>query len=304
MEIDLFKLLVEEKFDDLERILPFFLSSAPPESTARVQSALHTMLLLKSTSYLRNISGQLEKAGLALESRQTPLERFESLSRQTYGGHFHAHYPEWRMRRQWKIMQLLGPSLPKARILELGCGIGALGSLFAEMGARVVALEGRAENVLYAKRKYSHLPNYDIQHRNILDDFSDLGPFDVILNLGLLEVLKSGAEMTRLLALCAPLSADIIIDTVVCDSLESEVQFRELSVTCDGPIASEGEAAPTEGAIPSPKFVEDGMAELGFAGEAQNDPQLNSSNFHRYDWRHNDPLPVDSRRRFWRFRRT
>jgi SAM-dependent methyltransferase len=304
MEIDLFKLLVEEKFDDLERILPFFLTNNPQESTAQAASAIQIVLQLKSTSYLRKISEQLEKATLALESRQSPLERLESQSRQTYGGHFHAHYPEWRMRRQWKILQLIGPSLPKTRILELGCGIGALGSLFAEMGASVVALEGRAENVLYAKRKYDSLPSYEIQHRNILDDFSDLGQFDLILNLGLLEVMKSGEEMKRLMALSAPLSSDIIIDTVVYDSLENKVQLRELSATCDGPISREGETPSTLGAIPSPIFVETCMAELGFKGQTINDPQLNASNFHRYDWRHKDSLPIDSRRRFWRFGRT
>ena len=57
-------------------------------------------------------------------------------------GHFDRTYDGWRVRRVRKLMEVYGIEFQGKRILELGAGIGDIGSIFVELGAEVIGLEG------------------------------------------------------------------------------------------------------------------------------------------------------------------
>lgn len=202
------------------------------------------------------------------------------------------------MRRQWKVLELIGERINSMRILELGCGIGAVGSLFADMGATVVGLEGRVENVLFANEKYRDIETYQVMHRNICDGFADLGEFDLILNFGFFEVLRSAEEVEFVLDDSAKISSDMLIETIVCDLPDEKVRTTEPHGSGDGSIQAD------EGIVPSIKLIEDHMHKLGYEGEVQLDPNLNTQ-LHKYDLpQEADKQGSEKYRRFWRFQRT
>jgi len=306
LETVLRQLIDRSDFRTVENVLSFIMRNNYGRTAASAMDSVRLTLQIRTLEYLKKNFDKLDTIQTILEDRQKPSERMESIFRKnnSFGSHFHEHYPEWRVRRQWKIMQLVGMALPSMRILEIGCGIGAVGALFAELGASVVALEGRPENALFATMKYGYLNNYRVMNRDVTDGYSDLGQFDLVINLGLLEVLKSGDKISRVLNNCCDVSSDIIVETIVYDSLDDEVSLLELSATGYGPLVNVNSSARVYSTIPSPKFVESRMEEQGFDGTVIIDPILNFSGWHRYDWQHNDDLSATSRRRFWRFRKS
>ena len=100
-------------------------------------------------------------------------------------GHFDRTYDGWRMRRVRKLMEVYGIEFQGKRILELGAGLGDIGSIFAELGAEVVGLEGRAANCNLARLRFRGLKNYQVIQFNLEQDFSQFGRFDLIINFGL-----------------------------------------------------------------------------------------------------------------------
>lgn len=72
------------------------------------------------------------------------------------------------------------------RILELGCGCGALTRYLGETGAQVVAIEGSARRASIARERCRDQANVNILCGNIMDFRSDRG-FDYVLLIGVLE---------------------------------------------------------------------------------------------------------------------
>lgn len=75
---------------------------------------------------------------------------------------------------------------PGDRILELGCGCGALTRYLGETGAEVVAVEGSERRAAIAKERCRDLSNVSIHCENLVDFRNDKG-FDYVLLIGVLE---------------------------------------------------------------------------------------------------------------------
>ena len=218
-----------------------------------------------------------------------------------YDGHFSEQYKEWRMRRIRKLLEVYGVDFEGKRILELGAGIGEIGSFFAELGAEVVGLEGRAVNCNLAKLRFRHLRNYEIRQHNLEDGIGGLGHFDLIINFGLIEVIKN---FEALIQDCMDLSSVIFLETMVCDSEDPyDVVYVNMSAErCDDwPLSN---ISPR----PSPAFIERLFCEKGYTVQRYFDRDLNvcphdfGSNSHCYDWPHkNDKSAEEKLRRFWCF---
>ncbi len=95
--------------------------------------------------------------------------------------------------------------------VDVGCGVGYFSSYLQELGLRVVATDGRAENVAEAQRR---LPGvtcvvHDVENRSL----RQLGTFDVVLCVGLLYHLENPfAAVRNLRALTGQL---LIVESVV-----------------------------------------------------------------------------------------
>jgi SAM-dependent methyltransferase len=208
-------------------------------------------------------------------------------------GHFDRTYSGWRVRRVRKLMEVYGIEFQGKRILELGAGIGDVGSIFADLGAEVVGLEGRAVNCNLARLRFRGLKNYQVIQFNLEDDFSKFGRFDLIINFALVEVIE---RFEQLLACCMKMSDTTFLETMVCDSTDPyKVIFVPMKGNFDDwPLCGRSPR-------PSPAYVERLFTEGGFDVHRHFDGDLNNW-CNLYDWPHqNNNNVAGVLRRYWSF---
>ncbi|MEW6720380.1 MAG: methyltransferase [Thermodesulfobacteriota bacterium] len=73
-----------------------------------------------------------------------------------------------------------------ARVLELGCGCGAVTRYLGESAGRVVAVEGSPVRARLARMRCRELDNVEVVACNF-DDMDPKGPFDIVTLIGVLE---------------------------------------------------------------------------------------------------------------------
>jgi hypothetical protein len=166
------------------------------------------------------------------------------------------------------------------------------------MGADVTCLEGRREQVAFAKLKHRAVRNLRIEQCDLEGDFSHYGRFDLLLHFGLLYHLKNVDEHMRT---CFGLADDIVLETVVCDSRDPQKL-----VFIPGRQDVIEESLHGVGCRPSPAYVERLAEEAGFRVERHFTADLNTADGQFvYDWVHKDDgnLGDFHLRRFWRLQR-
>ena len=181
------------------------------------------------------------------------------------------------------------------RILEVGGGHGDIGAFFADLGSDVLCLDGRLQNVNFAKLKHWKIPHIRFEQFNLERDFSCFGTFELLINFGLVYHLRN---VEAHLKICFATADDIVIESVVCDSTDPhKITFRD-----ERPEIDE-EALEGTGSRPSPFYIERLANENGFEFTRYFTADLNFGKQFCYDWKHNnDDTPNDNfiNRRFWR----
>lgn len=85
---------------------------------------------------------------------------------------------------------------PDERVLDIGCGIGAVAYDVAEnAGAYVIGIDQNAGNIATARQSYSH-PHIEFLVGNALDNMPD-SPIDVVILSNILEHLSERREFLR-----------------------------------------------------------------------------------------------------------
>lgn len=237
---------------------------------------------------------------LMLDVRLPPVARHlvhAGLLRDT--GLYDRTYMDWRVRRVEKMLEIYGVEwFAGKRLVELGCGHAEIGAFFAELGADVLCVDGRVRNVNHAKLMNRDVPGLRFEVRDLENDFLSLGQFDLMINFGLLYHLRAADQH---LATCFAMSDEIVLESVVCDSLDPYciIEREERSEVDE-------EALNGIGSRPSPFYIERLAEEAGFRVDRHFSSDLNSGKFFRYDWCHRDDgAPNDDfvKRRFWRLKR-
>jgi 2-polyprenyl-3-methyl-5-hydroxy-6-metoxy-1,4-benzoquinol methylase len=252
----------------------------------------------------------LLKRAVELQERQlSPIDRHILYSNMLdRKGLFHSSYDFWRVKRFDKLLEIYGiPYFKGRRILELGAGHGDIGAFFAELGAEVLCLDGRIQNVNFASLKHRKIPNIRFEQQNLEHDFSRFGRFDLIINFGLIYHLQNVDEHLKC---CFSMADDMVLETVVCDSTDPQKIFF-----CKGKPERDEEALEGTGSRPSPFYVERIGEENGFEVVRYFTSDLNSGEQSpngyqfRYDWEHKNDDGYSAHfdgpdlRRFWRFRK-
>ncbi|MGU3316920.1 class I SAM-dependent methyltransferase [Sphingomonas sp. M6A6_1c] len=238
---------------------------------------------------------------MMMEAHLSPIARHlihASQMRDT--GLYDRTYSDWRARRIEKILEIYGVDWFDGRkIVELGCGHGDIGAFFADLGAEVLCIDGRIRNVNHAKLRHRGVNGLTFDVCDLDRDFSLLGRFDLMINFGLIYHLQ---EVDAHLAACFATANDIVLETVVCDSLDP----HRLMLRPERSDVDE-EALNGIGSRPSPGYIERLAEEAGFGVERHFSADLNSGGIFSYDWSHrDDDAPNDDfgRRRFWRFHKS
>ncbi len=257
---------------------------------SRLKQLYHAILTLSSNATRRD-DLELLKCNLSPIDRHVVLSGIIKKS-----GLFHPSYDGWRVKRIDKILEIYGVDFFKSsKILEVGAGHGDIGAFLADLGSEVVCLDGRIQNVNFAKLKHRNVGNITFEQFNLERDFSSFGKFDLLINFGVLYHIRN---VDVHLKACFATADDIVIETVVCDSTDP----YKLILRDERPEVDE-EALEGIGSRPSPFYIERIANENNFRFDRHFTADLNFGDQFSYDWEHkNNDEPNDDfrRRRMWR----
>ena len=203
--------------------------------------------------------------------------------------YFSGHYADWTIKRVRRIIQQYGANFfAGKRILDLGCGYGHVGSLFAHLGATVVYADARGE---FAEAVLKKDPNGTFIQADLDNEFPFEGPFDLILNVGLLYHLSN---VKAFLKNCCHATTQMVLETEVCNSADPN-----LILFVDEDSQYYDQSFNAKGSRPSPAYVEQCLQELGCSVEPLVDDSCNSG-FHSYNWAVDDSTKFDhGLRKLW-----
>jgi 2-polyprenyl-3-methyl-5-hydroxy-6-metoxy-1,4-benzoquinol methylase len=140
-----------------------------------------------------------------------------------------------------------------ARVLDVGAGVGRFIPHYKHRGCTVVAVDGRAENIVELERRHPDVAAHVADIQTV--DPKALGTFDVIHCFGLLYHLDSPlAALRNLHAMC---DRFLVLETMVCDAREPVMVLADETKTFSQALAGLGSR-------PSPSFVAMALNRVGF----------------------------------------
>jgi SAM-dependent methyltransferase len=101
---------------------------------------------------------------------------------------------------------------PGMRILEFGCGCGAITRYLGETGATVVAVEGSSRRAQIARERCRDLPNVHVHCANLMD-YRDRQRFDHVLLIGVLEYAQQYVTAPDPAQACLEHAASLLNET-------------------------------------------------------------------------------------------
>ncbi|HUL35288.1 MAG TPA: class I SAM-dependent methyltransferase [Candidatus Eisenbacteria bacterium] len=130
-----------------------------------------------------------------------------------------SHYDALNAAREETIRRILPDLMQRMNLktaLDLGCGLGHYANVLHSQGFDVLAVDGREENVIEAKRRY---PDLRFQIADAQDpSLADLGKFDLVFCFGLLYHLENPFSVVRSISALA--SKLVLIEGIVYPSPE------------------------------------------------------------------------------------
>lgn len=101
---------------------------------------------------------------------------------------------------------------PSMRVLELGCGCGAMTRFLGETGAEIVAIEGSAQRATIARERCRDLPNVHIHCCNLMDYVAEQ-QFDYVLLIGVLEYAPAYIRAPDPVKACLEYAAGLLVQS-------------------------------------------------------------------------------------------
>lgn len=122
-----------------------------------------------------------------------------------------------------QVLPDLSERLGLQSALDVGCGVGYFSAFLRDMGFRVVALDGRTENVEEAQKRF---PDIKFHNLNVEESaVRQLGSFDLVLCFGLLYHLENPfAAMRNLHALTNKV---LLIESMCVPAREPILRLRD-----------------------------------------------------------------------------
>jgi hypothetical protein len=197
------------------------------------------------------------------------------------------YHKDWQNNRMNFILSMYPKEFFKdKKILELGSYNGYFGECFRKMGAYVLSIEGRPENVTSIKNNF---PELLIECRDLDTNTWEWGEWDIIINFGLIYHLEKHHK--EHLENCINNCNLLFLESVIYDSNQSEIFFKN---------ESGGDQSLSDvGGTPSTSYVEDILNNLNSKFTKYTTSNLNGI-YHHYDWVDTGLKNYDGwARRFW-----
>lgn len=200
--------------------------------------------------------------------------------------HFSGHYIGWRAKRLAAILSHYGPSFFfNKKVLEVGCGYGDIGAVFAQLGASVTCSDARRRYLDVVRERH---PEINVVQANLDEEW----PFehqDLVVHMGVLYHLSHYIEpLQRVCRGCD----FMVLETEVCDSDDPSFVVQTKEKGYDQAISGTGTR-------PSADAIERVLDSCGMKYERITDARCNFE-LHRYDWQvTNSGAWQHGLRRFW-----
>lgn len=197
------------------------------------------------------------------------------------------YHKDWQNNRINFILSMYPKEFFKdKKILELGSFNGYFGESFRRMGASVLSIEGRPENVISIRNNF---PELLIECRDLDTNTWEWGEWDIIINFGLIYHLEKHHK--EHLENCINNCNLLFLESVIYDSNQSEIFFKN---------ESGGDQSLSDvGGTPSTSYVEDILNNLNTKFTKYTTSNLNGI-YHHYDWVDTGLKNYDGwARRFW-----
>lgn len=202
-------------------------------------------------------------------------------------------YDDWNHKRAKTIIDYYGYTFfHNKKILDLGAGHGSIAASLVRLGADVLCIDARQENLNYIQHKYPFIKTMlaDIDH-----DFLPLyNKFDMVLSLDVLCHIKNFDKHIK--EICG-FAEHIILETEVLDSPDPKIKVPIYEEKSIHDLSFHG-----EGSIVSASNIQSILSELGASYKRIDDNKLNSGQY-KYDWKENGEGRKFGNRRFWFIRR-
>lgn len=206
---------------------------------------------------------------------------------------FNEVYSDWNHKRSKAIIDHYGYTFFHGKkILDLGAGHGDIAAALVRLGADVLCVDARQDNldVIAKKHPFLRTMKLDLNHEW---PFAT-NQFDIVLSLGLLCHLKNYEQ--HIYQICS--AAEIIVlETEVLDSTNTYVRIPIFEEKVIHDLSFHG-----EGSIVSAANIQNRFSEYGATFKRKDDPKLNSGPY-VYNWRETDSGRKHGNRRFWFIRR-
>lgn len=202
---------------------------------------------------------------------------------------FDIHYDDWNHKRATAIIGHYKHTFFAGKtVLDLGAGHGDLAAALVRLGADVLCVDAREQNLAEIRRKHPSIKTARVD----LDNEWPFSPyqFDVVLSLGLLCHLKNYEQHIK--NICG-VAEHVILETETLDSSEPNLKtpvYEERSVA---DLSYHG-----EGSIVSARTIQNRLSEIGATFKRFDDSKLNSG-IYKYDWKEANSGRCVGNRRFW-----
>lgn len=207
---------------------------------------------------------------------------------------FDSSYDDWNHKRVKAIISHYSYVwFNGKKILDLGAGVGSIGAALARLGADVLCVEARGENIVAINKAHPHL-------KTLQADLDTSWPFegqrfDMVLSLGLLCHLDNYDKHIN--DICS-VAEHIVLETEVLDSSDIDYKLKFFEDSHINDLSFSGKAC-----VVSAQNIQNRLSALGATYKRKDDASLNSGDDYRYDWKENNTGKQASNRRMYFIRR-
>ena len=126
------------------------------------------------------------------------------------------------------LLRPFGKKFKGKRVLEIGCGCGAITRFIAEAGAEVIAIEGSKRRASITRNRCKDLSNVTVINCSS-DKIPDIGEFDYVLLIGVLEYAQCFLGSEGQLSLLSFCKKRLTSDGSLCVASENQLGMKYLS---------------------------------------------------------------------------